>query len=148
MNFEDFVNKTNIKDIAQEEFRKPNKDACTCRLDMEARLKFFYNYRTRTTEWHKNGIKNLEFLECDHEQDPTVPKLDFTKVNHDGSDEYRKELIEPQVRDIGVQCDLIERSDKGTNTSGLPQAIQGNAADGHGTNDQSAGNTTQSLGTL
>lgn len=140
MNFEDFVNKTNIKDIVYKEFRKQNNDACTCQLDVEmnSRLHFFYNFRTRTTEWHSNGIKNLAFLELECEEDSIVPKLDFNNVNHDEIDEWIKRHN---------PSDLIETKDKSVSTSDLQQTIQRNAAEDHDTNHHFAGNIAEDWST-
>lgn len=138
------MNKTNIKEIVQREIQKQNNDVDVCISDddMDSRLKFFYEFRNRTTEWHINGIKNLKFTDCEGEgeQDSLVPKLDFNNVNHNEIDglTLRKKNM-PNVRDVCVQCDSIDTNDKSTSTSDL--FIQFDATENQETNGQSAGNT-------
>lgn len=67
LEFEDFISKTNVKDLIQEDYRKLKKDE-NAHLSDEAmlpRLEFYFQYRERTRDWHKNNIKNLKFIECD-----------------------------------------------------------------------------------
>lgn len=111
---------------------------------MNAQLDFFYKFRTQTTQWHRNGIKNLKFTECEREQDSIVPQLDFSQVNHDEIDglTVRKEIM-TNVRDIGVQCDPIDTNDQSTSTSDLQLSIQYVATANQETNGECAGNRTE-----
>lgn len=63
MNFDDFVNQTNIEQIIREEYNRPNRDISE--EEMEMRLKFYYDFRMNTAQWNRNGIKNLQFKECE-----------------------------------------------------------------------------------
>lgn len=67
LSFDEFISKTNIKDIIQKDYREKKNDEKVSLSDgaMHSRLEFYYDFRKRTREWHKNGIKNLKFIECE-----------------------------------------------------------------------------------
>lgn len=62
LSFEDFITKTNIKDLILKEQRKMRNDENLVLQDaaMHPKLEFYYEYRKRTHEWHKNCMKNLQ----------------------------------------------------------------------------------------
>lgn len=97
-------------------------DACLSDDDMESRMKFFYDFRTRTNEWYRNGIKNLKYTECKCERHSNVPMIDFDKVNHEEIEELipRKENV-ANIRDIGIQCNQTDfaTNDKDTSTENM-----------------------------
>lgn len=129
------------------EFRKENNDANTCLSDddMETRLKFFYDFRTHTSEWHCNGIKNLKYIECECERNSSyTSQIDFDNVV---KEEIQEVILqnENMVRDIGLQCNPThyETNDKRTSTKNidLQQTFQSNSVEDQETNGQSSGNT-------
>lgn len=63
LNFNDFVTKTNIKDIVLKEYRRNRNDEnlVLSPVAMYPRLEYFYDFRKRTWEWHANLMKNLKF---------------------------------------------------------------------------------------
>lgn len=72
---------------------------------MNLRLKFYYDFRTQTNAWYRNGIKNLKFTVCECKR----------KANDDGAN-------------VGIQCCPADfgTNDKSTNTDNvdLQQDIQ------------------------
>lgn len=64
LSFEDFITKTNIKELVLKECRKNRNDENyeLTTAAMHGQLEFYYEYRNRIHEWHKNCIKNLKFL--------------------------------------------------------------------------------------
>lgn len=72
LNYEDFITKTNIKELVQKEHQKVRNDENLVLTDaaMNPRLEFYYEYRKRTQEWHKNCIKNLKFTQTVAESQP------------------------------------------------------------------------------
>lgn len=143
MNFEDFVNQTNIKDIVKREFRKENNDAderCLPNDHMNSRLEFYYHFRTETDRWHLNGIKNLKYNQSQRQNSNEVSKIDFNHVNHEEIEGFIPETENmARVRDIGVQCSLkdINTNDKSTSTDNV------NLQPGEETNANFSGNTTE-----
>lgn len=67
MNIDDFIAKTNIKELVQKEYEKLKKDdnAVISSAVMDKKLEFYYEYRKRTHEWHLTSIKNLRFKDCE-----------------------------------------------------------------------------------
>lgn len=66
LRFEDFITKTNIKDLVLKDHRKSmnNESATLSTAVMHLKLEFYYEYRKRIHEWHKNCMKNLKFKAC------------------------------------------------------------------------------------
>lgn len=86
LSFEQFRSDTNIKDIIQKDYRKLKNDDNATLSDqaMHSRLEFYYNFRTRTREWYKNGIKNLKFNVCECKRKNAGKEL--TVANSEGLD--------------------------------------------------------------
>lgn len=94
LNFEEFVDRTNIIDLVETEYRK--KNALLSDDDMQARLKFFYDFRSETHRWHINEIKNLRFIECgcqqrnsdaNHDEIIMIPKTENIKSCQNAGDQ-------------------------------------------------------------
>lgn len=58
LNFDEFVEQTNIKEIVKKEHYKDSNNFS--QEDMRIKLKYYYDFRVRTTKWHMNAIKNLQ----------------------------------------------------------------------------------------
>lgn len=86
LSFEDFITKTNIKDLILNEQRKMRSDEnfVLQSAAMHPKLEFFYEHRKRTHEWHKNCLKNLEF-----KQPPVEPQ---SEPNRDQSSDVNKNV--------------------------------------------------------
>lgn len=133
LSFNDFVEQTNVKDVVECEFRQENNDP-DARLsddDLQSRMKFFYDFRIETHQYHMNGIKNLEFIECDC-------KRKKSKINHEEIEAPVTDTRNVKIfQDCGVQCSLMNynTSDKSTNTDRieLESAFQSNFSDGNET---------------
>lgn len=67
LTFEEFKTLTNIEDIIQNDYRKQkqNENEYLTEPAMHSRLEYYYEFRKRTGEWHKNSIKNLKFKDCE-----------------------------------------------------------------------------------
>lgn len=117
LSFQDFINRTNVEDIVEREFRRENNDMDVCLSDNDkhSRLEFFYNFRIQTDQWHVNGLKNLKFTECECKRNSNASQI----TNDAGVDGLLPETENVvTARDIGVQCSLMkfQSSDKSTNT--------------------------------
>lgn len=88
LSFEDFITKTNIKDLILKEQRKMRNDENLVlqTAAMHPQLEFFYEYRKRTVEWHKNCMKNLQFIPSPVERRPEP------EPNRDQSSDANKNL--------------------------------------------------------
>lgn len=93
LDFDEFVDKTNIIEIIQEENQTDDND-------LNEKLKYYYNARLNTTEWWKCGLKNLKFKLCD-----CVRKTTFRNVK------LQCALVKQMEQ--SVQCDL-KMEDKST----------------------------------
>lgn len=60
LSFEDFVAKTNIKEIIQESCQRQEVPDDL----METQLKLYYGYRLKLDKWRRTDLKNIEFKEC------------------------------------------------------------------------------------
>lgn len=58
MNFDQFVELTNIMEIIKKEHYKGSDDFS--QEDMRIKLKYYYDFREKTTKWHTYAIKNLK----------------------------------------------------------------------------------------
>lgn len=59
MTYDEFVTKTNIKEIIKNAHRGASN------VTEEDRLRFYYDFRMHTTNWHRNAIRNLKYIECE-----------------------------------------------------------------------------------
>lgn len=65
MTFEEFVTKTNVKDIIESEYREYTgaAHALISNAKMKMHLELYDDLRKRPNDWHLHGLKNLKFNE-------------------------------------------------------------------------------------
>lgn len=62
MSFDEFVTRTNIKEIVKNTHFQGTNDIPE--EDMDIKLKYYYSFRMQTGSWLKNAIRNLKYIEC------------------------------------------------------------------------------------
>lgn len=62
MSFDEFITRTNIKEIVKNTHFKGTNDVPE--EDMDIKLKYYYNFRMQTGNWLRNAIRNLKYIEC------------------------------------------------------------------------------------
>lgn len=76
MNFEDFVNKTNIKQIILNEYRNDKQDINANIPDVEYTNRLIaYNEKRRfTRDWRRSGLKKLKLIDDEPKQNSDAPQ--------------------------------------------------------------------------
>lgn len=92
LSFGDFTTKTNIKDLVLKEHRKLKNDenAVLTTAAMHPKLEFYYEYRKRIHEWHKNSIKNLKFKQRECTKNVVEPQFEPNDANDKGNSLVKK----------------------------------------------------------
>lgn len=94
MNVEDFVLKTNIKDIILEEYRTQKKDLNANIADDEYTKQVLkYNeIRAKSRKWHRSGLKNLQFIDVIPEQKVAAQSGANTSTSTSAENDHKPEM--------------------------------------------------------
>lgn len=94
LSFEDFVVKTNIKEIIQESYQRQEVPDDL----METQLKLYYGFRLKLDKWQRTDLKNIEFKECGCERkrkrnEPTAREGHSKQSQRVFPSEFEKQVI-------------------------------------------------------
>lgn len=105
LNFEEFVEQTNIKEIAEKEVLRQSeitKKPVTA-ANIDARIKLYYEKRHRIQEWWPCGLKHLKFKLCECKRNRKFVSVGVqtdVSVQHDAGTQCTRglELCAPSVQ--------------------------------------------------
>lgn len=105
LNFDEFVEQTNIKQIIEREHAFFHLDEPIAEEKMAANLHHYFEKRVIVDKWQKCGLKNLKFnvCECKRNRKMKHKKLQcaVVKFTHRGMQSIAIDYV-----DAAVQCDL------------------------------------------
>lgn len=115
LSFEDFVEKTNIKELVEGDFDKQfNGQKEITPVAMDFGLREYYRLRSNHEKWHINSLKNLRFKQCDCKR---------MKTFNDGTTQTN----DVEVQDEEIQCRPLDFNGNET-TESQSQSSQTNVA--------------------
>lgn len=110
LNYEEFVEATNIREIIDREYRyvHPEEESVP-ENRLNEFLKFYYERRKKTSQWYKCGLKNLKFNICDCRRNRIMKnkKLQTAVIKYS----HRSSQCAIESTDAQTQCDLVEPDD-------------------------------------